>query len=592
MAAEIVLQLRRELPRFSSDRRGNIAMIFALASIPILFAVGMAIDYTSAARRRAKLDAIADAAALSAVTPTEFSQTPGQGPNASQAQTAAQTLFNTLASAVSGLSNIQGNVSVTDSPSGKTNTRVATVVYTAQSQNAFGGIIGLTSLPIGNGSGITAQAQAAPNINFYILADSSPSMAIPATTAGIDQMYLATYCSAHLVSDPTSTTTKNNCPTSTYTAGGAYTSTSTSGSTTTMTITSGQATQTNYGDNEVNVSTSGGCSFACHESDETKWVLPGNTNFPGTGSATSPGFVDDYTYAENILGLTLRIDNLRSAISQLGPYAYNVSQVGVNGAPANSAAYQMAVATFDTDWTGSACSGGHSPLHYITGNSSALSLVNASTSAGGQTISTDAQNIQMLQVFNNGFLTGTSTATTTKKNNKTTTTISSTTGCNNDDGDTALNAALQGISSLMATPGNGTNTTGDTPQEVLILITDGVNDSYSPRSVSMLDASNCTAIKNKVSSSGLPIRIAVLYLDYSDLKTSVNQLNFDNSFYESNVEPFDDNTSPTPNPNIATQLQSCASSPSLYQTVSTDQDIGTALKALFLNATATAHLSH
>ncbi len=86
-----------------------------------------------------------------------------------------------------------------------------------------------------------------------------------------------------------------------------------------------------------------------------------------------------------------------------------------------------------------------------------------------------------------------------------------------------------------------------------------------------------------MSSSGLPIRIAVLYLNYSSLPN--------NSFYTTNVAPFDNNETPTPNPNIATQLQSCASSPSLYQEVTTDQDIGTALKALFLNATATAHLT-
>ena len=40
-----------------------------------------------------------------------------------------------------------------------------------------------------------------------------------------------------------------------------------------------------------------------------------------TGTAKSPGMVDDYTYAECVLGLTLRIDNLRAAIQQLGPYA-------------------------------------------------------------------------------------------------------------------------------------------------------------------------------------------------------------------------------------------------------------------------------
>jgi Flp pilus assembly protein TadG len=602
-AADLVARIKPLLPRFTADRRGNVAMIFALSSLPILFAVGMAIDYTSAARRRAKLDAIADAAALSAVTPAEFSATPGTGPSASQAQAVAQQRFNSLASAISGVSSVNGTVTVTDSPSGSTDTRKATVSYTALSQNAFGGIIGMTTMTIGN-AGTVATASAAPNINFYILADSSPSMAIPATTTGINQMYMWTYCAAHLVANPTASTTKANCPTSSaypyptsasvgsyYNAGAAYTSSSTSGSTTTLTIGPGTPTQTNYGDNEANDS-SNGCSFACHESDQTKWVLPGNSSYPGTGTATNPGFVDDYTFAENILGLTLRIDNLRGAISQLGPYAYNVSQVGVSGTSPNKATYQMGVATFDTDWSTSSCTSGNSPLHYITGGSgNSLTLVNTSSSSGGQTISTDASNITMLQMFSNGYLTGTNSTSTKTSRSGTTTTMTSTTNCSNDDGSTALNTAMQDINNIMATPGNGTNVTGDTPQEVLILITDGVNDTYSPRTVSLMNTANCTTIKNRVSSLGLPIRIAVLYLDYSDLDAQLNGIDFDNSYYDGNVEPFDDNTSPTPNPNILSTLQSCASSPSLFQTVTTNQDIGAALNALFLSATATAHLA-
>ncbi len=49
-----------------------------------------------------------------------------------------------------------------------------------------------------------------------------------------------------------------------------------------------------------------------------------------------------------------------------------------------------------------------------------------------------------------------------------------------------------------------------------MLITDGVNDTQaSSRNISVIDTTKCTAIKNRLSASGLPIRIAVLYLDYS-----------------------------------------------------------------------------
>jgi Flp pilus assembly protein TadG len=617
LAADLIFGLRRELPRFTADKRGNVAMIFAIASIPILFAVGAAIDYTSATRRKAKLDAIADAVALSTVTqsgnPPAFSPVPGQGLTQAEAQTRAQTLFNSLAGTVGGVSNFTGTVSVIDNPSAQTSPRTTTVTYTAQSNDAFGQIIGMNTIGIGNTSSPTvAEVAAAPNINFYILADSSPSMAIPATTAGIDAMYTATWCSQQFTplvpsksgstinllqqtaGQTLSASVAATCPSSTYKAGAVQYSSSTK-------------TLVPY-----SADNGSGCSFACHESDQSSWVLPGTTAYPGTGTASNPGFVDNYTYAENILGLTLRIDNLRNAIEQLGPYATTISQ-GSGGNAGNGATYQMAVATFDTDWT--PCTNGNSPLHFISGGSSM-------TPQSMSTASSAAANIQMLQMFSNGNLTGTDSTSTSKvtisSKQYSLTSISPSTSCSNNDGTKAIDAAMSKINSIMPTPGNGTNASGDTPQQVLMLITDGVNDTYVPssgtmssssnstgggvpgfgstpgRNISLIDTTICNTIKQRISSSGLPIRIAVLYLDYSNLDTTVSGLPSSattNSFYTSYVQPFDDNTSPTPNPNIETALQSCASSPALFGKVSTDQDIGAALQQLFLNATATVHLA-
>lgn len=535
VAATFLRRLQQELPSFTANRRANVAIIFAITSIPVLFAIGAAIDYTMANVRKAKLDAIADTVALSTVTqsgtPPAFSPIPGKGLNASAAQARAQALFNALAGTVSGVSSFNGTVTVTDSTTSNTSPRSTTVNYTAQSNDAFARVIGMNTIGIGNNSNpAVAQVAIAPNINFYVLADSSPSMAIPATSSGISQMYTAT---------------------SSGTGAG--------------------------GDNES------GCAFACHESDYSKWVLPGNSSCIGmvaktntvksgktsqtityytAGTSKNPGYVDDYTYAECVLGLTLRIDNLRSAIQQLGPYALNV-------ASQNGANYSMSVATFDTDWSTSSCTAGNSPLHYISGGSSL-------TPQSMSTASSSAANIQMLQMFNNGYLTGTNQTSSTTANQYQQT-------CSNDDGSTALNTAMTKINALMPTPGNGTNASGDTPQEVLMLITDGVNDTYSPRTISTIDTTKCTAIKQRVSASGLPIRIAVLYLDYSALPS--------NSFYNTYVQPIDDNTVPAPNPNIATALQSCASSPSLFAKVSTDQDIGAALQQLFITATTTVHLA-
>ena len=46
-----------------------------------------------------------------------------------------------------------------------------------------------------------------------------------------------------------------------------------------------------------------------------------------------------------------------------------------------------------------------------------------------------------------------------------------------DDTDTNIEGALTSLNSLMPVPGNGTNVANDTPQEVVFLVTDGVEDS-------------------------------------------------------------------------------------------------------------------
>ena len=73
------------------DRKANVAIIFALALVPLVFLVGVGVDYTVAADRQAQLNAFADAAVLAAVTPTMMAQSD------STAQAAAQNTFNAQA---------------------------------------------------------------------------------------------------------------------------------------------------------------------------------------------------------------------------------------------------------------------------------------------------------------------------------------------------------------------------------------------------------------------------------------------------------------------------------------------------------------
>jgi Flp pilus assembly protein TadG len=164
------------LHRVIGDRRGNVAVTFGLASIPLIFAVGMAVDYANNADKWTKLNGAADAAALAAVTPAMLQQ-----PD-SAAKTAALNIFygqaNQISNVVSG--SLQATVALTANPNGG---RVATVSYTAQLINVFGGILGQSAMSV-QGHSQAAKALS-PNINFYVLADPSPSMAVAATTAGI-----------------------------------------------------------------------------------------------------------------------------------------------------------------------------------------------------------------------------------------------------------------------------------------------------------------------------------------------------------------------------------------------------------------------
>jgi Flp pilus assembly protein TadG len=433
--------------RFSRDRRGNVALIFALSMIPCVFLVGMALDFTSATQKRVQLNAAADAAALAAVTPSMMTQT------LTTANTAATNAFNAVASNVSGATAITPTISVTSSNGGLT--RTVSVSYTANSTNSFPNVLKLltgtsqTNWPISGSS--TSTATTAPNIDFYMLLDNSPSMNIAATSSGI-------------------TTMVNN------------------------------------------TTAQGGCAFACHESN------------PAADNLGNPGGEDNYTLAAN-LGVTTRIENMAAATSALTSTATTV-------ASANNANYRMAVYTFN-----------YSGTNTVQSLTSSLS-----------TVATAASNINVLEVYDNNCLT--------------------VSNCNNDT-DTDFNSAMSNINGIMPTPGTGSSTS--TPQEVLFLVSDGVDDKVSASCSETLDGTRCqqpfdTTWCTTVKSRG--IRIAVLYTEYLPLPT--------NAWYVSWISPWQ--------PTIATNLQSCAST-GLYFMITTDGDISTAMQALFEQAVATARLT-
>ena len=175
--------------RFRDERKGNVAIIFGLSLVPMVFLGGMALDFSSAIQKKSRLDAAADAAALAAVTPAMMTPIRRGGDNGRAKHVRG-----------AGLEYCRfelqpATVTVKDSLL----TRTVTVNYTASSVNSFGGILGMANWPIASGVGTGTNSSppqatntAAPNINFYLLLDNSPSMDLPATSAGITAMINAT----------------------------------------------------------------------------------------------------------------------------------------------------------------------------------------------------------------------------------------------------------------------------------------------------------------------------------------------------------------------------------------------------------------
>jgi Flp pilus assembly protein TadG len=418
------------------NRRGNVAITFAFCLFPLLIALGMSVDYSTAAKMRTKLNAVADSAALAAVTPAMMAQSDA----ASYA--AAQNSFNAQATGLPDLQYNPQNLTITVSDSGLNRTVV--VAYSAATFNQFGGILGKATISIGGSA--TASASAPPNIDFYLLLDSSPSMALPATTTGITAMKTAT------------------------------------------------------------PSQEGGCAFACHQSNPT---------VDGLGN---PNNEDNYAVARN-LGLTLRIDNLRTA-------AQSLTTTAANSEATNNSNYRMAIYTFDQAFN-------------------SIAPLTSDLSAAG----TNANNIQLLEVYKNNWLTAAN---------------------DNGDADTDFDTAMSSMNALMPNPGGGSNAAGDTPQEVMFVVTDGVEDENvnGNRQQSVMNTAWCTTIKNR------GIRIAVIYTTYFPLTGE--------SWYDQYIAPIQSNIGPT--------MLSCATG-GLYFEVSTNGDISAALNTLFQYAISTAHLT-
>ena len=467
---EDIIRRRLWCARLLSDNRGSMFVFMAVGMLALGTATGVGVDFARGLNFKSDLQGAVDAAAISGASVYL------NAGYATQATNAATNYMKNATATLPTNNGVTSNIVLS-----QTAPWTVTVNANATINSTFNGLFENT-IPVSVTA--TANGPSNPNINFYMLLDDSPSMAIAATQADINTM---------------------------------------------VANTQGQCDAAPYGGSSC------GCAFACHETNpgnenhyiavntgspkctySSKTKTYTNCSVSGTGN---PNGEDNYALARN-LGVTLRIDNLRTATTNLMTTAQTTSA-------SNSATYGVAIYTFDY---------GFNTIQTLTTN-----MKTAKTSAG---------NINMLQVYSNNCLTQ---------------------ACTSGDTDTDFETAFSTINATMPDPGNGTNAKGDSPQEVLFLVTDGVQDALinGSRVQSVPNTSWCNTIKNR------GIRIAVLYTVYYPLPT--------NSWYNSYIAPFQ--------PNISSTMQGCAS-PGLFFQVDTGGDISAAMTALFNIAVQSAYISH
>ena len=433
--------------RFGKDRRGGVTPMFALLIVPLIGAIGTAVDYSMASKVRSQLIAAADAASVSSVSKASAALAAAATMSADGAIPAGATdatkIFNAQITTQAGYSLTGVTATVTKTGS----TVTSTVAFTAQVPTYFMGVFGYKTVPI---SGTSTAANNLPVfIDFHLLLDNTPSMGVAATPADVTKMV-------------------NNTPDQ--------------------------------------------CAFACHDTS--------NPN--------------DYYKLAKTLGVTMRIDVLRTATQQLMDTAKTTAVF--------SNQFRMAIHTFGA----SAQTAGMTTIQSLTTN-----LTTAKSAASA---------IDLMTVPYQNYA---------------------------SDTDTDFGDVLTDMNKAITTPGAGT--TASSPQKYLFFVSDGVADRIngSPgcsqpvtngsdpqtgknyvRCQEPLDVSFCTTIKNR------GIKIAVLYTTYLPLPT--------NAWYMSWISPFSSQ--------IGANMQACAS-PGLYFEVSPTQGISEAMNALFQKAVAQARLT-
>jgi Flp pilus assembly protein TadG len=173
--------LFRLIGRFHQNRRGNVAIIFAFATIPLVSAIGCAVDYSLATRMQAKLQSAADGATVASISQKSLgyiaaTQMTSDG-SVAAGVTDANNVFDGNMSTIGGYSNLSRTTTVTKAGIKLT----SNITFHADVPMTFMKVIGLQTMTVKGSS--TSSASLPPYLDFYLMLDVSGSMGLPSTDA-------------------------------------------------------------------------------------------------------------------------------------------------------------------------------------------------------------------------------------------------------------------------------------------------------------------------------------------------------------------------------------------------------------------------
>ena len=561
-------RLQQYVSRFCRDRRGNVAIIFTIAAIPLVSAIGCGVDYSLATRMKVKLQTAADAASIAALSQKSpgflaASVMTGNG-SVANGVTDANNVFDSNMNGIIGYQNLVRTSTVT-----KTGIKLAaSVSYTADVPTSFLKVIGFQQLTV---TGVSSSAATLPPyLDFYLTLDVSGSMGLPSTPA--EQARLGKINPDNWVQYRNSTGVSCTLACHFSPKGSAcvdppVTSPTNPNSNPAITASYSQQYNTNgycmgYIYSRVNQTALNSLINANSVAGALK-QKPGlpTTMLPDLNNTVTPGVANSLIKGNS----KSRTDSLTAVSScptdgtddciqlRLDAVGYAVNQLFVTANASMKVNNQFRIGLYPF-------------IRFLYSYFPLTSSINGSTTTSG-TINYAAANLATL--------------------------LDTNMDANLGSGGTHITTALSSVNGLIGTGSGavGDGSTAGTPQPYVFLVTDGAQDNqykdvpnggwHGSNKATTIDKQNTLATVPECETlKGRGIIVSVLYIPYQPVSPVVTSFAGDEDTAANNNIQY-----------IPASLQKCAS-PGFFYTANSPTEIAASLNAMFNHALQTAHLTN